>query len=73
MSKGNFRRGFWRQWRDDIIVRDMQWIRAVNPKGHTLESWMRATGYDGNLTFKLLKNVEDRESIKLNAEKTRTL
>jgi len=57
--KENFS-SFWRQWRDDIITRDMEWIRSVHPTGHTLESWMRESGYTGDRFDKtLLKNVED--------------
>ncbi|TFK52581.1 NAD(P)-binding protein, partial [Heliocybe sulcata] len=59
--KENFS-AFWRLWRDDIIKRDMQLIRSVHPTGHTLESWMRETGYTGDRFDKsLLKNVEDTE------------
>ncbi|KZT18621.1 NAD-P-binding protein [Neolentinus lepideus HHB14362 ss-1] len=51
---------FWRQWRDDVIKRDMDWIRSVHPTGHTLESWMRETGYTGDqLDRSLLKNAEE--------------
>jgi NmrA-like family len=49
---------WWRQWRDDIIQRDMEWIRKVHPKGHTLESWMRATCYTGGTGLGVLKRVE---------------
>ncbi|KAH8116908.1 NAD(P)-binding protein [Phellopilus nigrolimitatus] len=24
---------FWRQWRDDVITRDMAWVKSVNPRG----------------------------------------
>ncbi|KAI0331878.1 nmrA-family protein [Cubamyces sp. BRFM 1775] len=54
---------WWSLYRDDIIKRDFDWIRRVNPKGHTLESWMRATGYSGNLVNDLLKDHEERKSL----------
>ncbi|THH29924.1 hypothetical protein EUX98_g4272 [Antrodiella citrinella] len=55
--------GWWALWRDDVITRDMQWIRSINPNGHTLESWMRETKYNGELRRDVLKNVEDGKSI----------
>ncbi|KAJ2987913.1 hypothetical protein NUW54_g9285 [Trametes sanguinea] len=54
----NFR-CWWAQYRDDIVKRDFEWIRKLHPGGHTLESWMRETGYDGDLLKNPLKNVED--------------
>ncbi|KAJ7782803.1 NAD-P-binding protein [Mycena metata] len=47
------------QSRDDILHRDMEWIRKTNPKGYTLESWMRAHNYAGELDLTLLKGFED--------------
>ncbi|OSX57597.1 hypothetical protein POSPLADRAFT_1156292 [Postia placenta MAD-698-R-SB12] len=56
----NFR-GWWALWRDDIVKRDMEWIRKVNPKGHTLESWMKEQNYGNYLWQKagILKGTED--------------
>ncbi|KAJ2985480.1 hypothetical protein NUW54_g10138 [Trametes sanguinea] len=54
----NFR-CWWAQYRDDIVKRDFDWIRKLHPGGHTLESWMLETGYDGDLLKNPLKNVED--------------
>ncbi|KAG6915385.1 hypothetical protein DXG01_011757 [Tephrocybe rancida] len=51
--------GFWCLWRDDIIKRDMDWVRSIHPKGYTLENWMRATGYTGRIGSTALKNAED--------------
>ena len=51
--------GFWCLWRDDIIKRDMDWVRSIHPKGHTLESWMQETGYTGRIGSTALKNAED--------------
>lgn len=51
--------GFWCLWRDDIIKRDMEWVRGIHSKGYTLERWMRATGYTGRIGSTALKNAED--------------
>ncbi|KAH9949545.1 NAD(P)-binding protein [Amylocystis lapponica] len=58
--------GWWAAFRDDILKRDMQWIRSIHPHIHTLESWMREINYTGNLTTGLLKNSEDGKSINVN-------
>ena len=50
---------WWRQFRDEVITRDMEWIRSVNPNGQTLEGWMRETKYTGKIDGTLLKNTED--------------
>ena len=61
--KENFK-GWWALWRYSVVKRDMNWIRKVNPKSHTLESWMRAHGYDGQLNrANVLKNTEDNKTI----------
>ncbi|KIK64547.1 hypothetical protein GYMLUDRAFT_241087 [Collybiopsis luxurians FD-317 M1] len=36
-------------WRDNILTRDMEWIRKIHPTGFTLESWIKTKGYDGSL------------------------
>ena len=51
---------FWYVWRDEIVKRDMDWVRMVHPNVQTIEKWMRETKYnpadaDGNL----LKSSED--------------
>ncbi|KAF8240875.1 nmrA-family protein [Tricholoma matsutake] len=51
--------GFWGLWRDDIIKRDMDWVRRTHPTGHTLESWIRKTGFNGKIGSTALKNAED--------------
>ncbi|KAI0832033.1 NAD-P-binding protein [Trametes gibbosa] len=64
----NFR-GFWSQWRDDVIKRDFDWLKMINPNGYTLESWMRAHNYQGLVHHDaLLKNVEDDKGILPNKE-----
>lgn len=66
--KQNFT-GWWNAFHDDILTRDMEWIREVNPNGHTLESWMRVESYTGDQpqTF-LLKDVEDHTRVRLDPE-----
>ncbi|CCL99318.1 uncharacterized protein FIBRA_01334 [Fibroporia radiculosa] len=66
---------WWSMWRDDVIKKDWEWIRKVNPKGHTLESWMRENHY-GEQLWKgsiLLKNVEDGSRIVPNLERINAL
>lgn len=38
-----------RMYRDDIITRDLAWIRRVHPGVRTVESWMREVAYTGDL------------------------
>ncbi|EJF64803.1 NAD(P)-binding protein [Dichomitus squalens] len=56
--------GWWALWRDDMVRRDMAWVRSVHPNCHTLESWMREFSYTGSLQRQLLKNTEDGKTIK---------
>jgi hypothetical protein len=63
--KQNFR-CWWNMWHDDLNKRDFEWIRKVNPNGHTLESWMRANNYTGRYNRTLLKNAEDGKSPRYN-------
>lgn len=56
----NFR-SFFAMWRDNIVPRDMEWIRSVYPQTTSLEKWMRDEKYDGRAN-NLLKNVEDKRS-----------
>ncbi|KAI0669055.1 NAD-P-binding protein [Trametes maxima] len=66
--------GFWSQWRDDVITRDFEWIRRVNPNGYSLESWMRAKEYNGDIFgAALLKNVEDGRAVRLDRERIASL
>jgi len=64
--------GFWSVWRDDIIARDMEWIKSVHPRTVTLEQWIRETGYDGSMS-KLLKNTADGHGPTRNPEKVAQL
>jgi len=70
--KQNFS-SFWRQWRDDIISRDMKWIKTVHPQTASLEHWMKSTGYTGQVDRSLLKNAEEGKSFGLNTEKIKSL
>ncbi|KAI0317553.1 NAD-P-binding protein [Amylostereum chailletii] len=58
--KQNFS-GWWSAYADDLVTRDMEWVRKVNPNGHTLASWMRENKYDGSWKTGLLKTVSDRK------------
>ncbi|KAI0925512.1 hypothetical protein AcV5_008229 [Taiwanofungus camphoratus] len=60
--------GWWALWHDDIVKRDIGWIRSVNPNGYTLESWMRKEHYGDELfrRMKLLKNSEDGKGVRPN-------
>ncbi|TRM68603.1 hypothetical protein BD626DRAFT_396056 [Schizophyllum amplum] len=51
--------GFWSLWRDRLVQRDMEWVRSVYPGTHSLEMWMRETGYTGRIGSNALKNAED--------------
>jgi len=68
----NFK-GWWSVFRDDILERDMGWIRSIHPKVHTLESWMKENNYTGKLNGGLLKNVEDGKSVRRNVERISSL
>ncbi|KAF8317695.1 NAD(P)-binding protein [Clavulina sp. PMI_390] len=53
-------RGWWALWRDNLVERDLEWIKSVHPTMTTLEQWMRDTKYEGYMTqIRLLKNSED--------------
>ncbi|GJE91038.1 NmrA/HSCARG family protein [Phanerochaete sordida] len=56
--KQNFT-AFWNLYRDDVITRDMDWVRKINPDGMTLEKWMKKNNYTGQLDPRLLKGGED--------------
>jgi hypothetical protein len=66
-----WKQNFWAWWsifRDDVVKRDMEWIRKVNPGTYTLEKWMVENRYDGNWKEPLLKNVQDRQTLKINTD-----
>ncbi|KAJ7139176.1 NAD-P-binding protein [Mycena epipterygia] len=53
---------FWRVMRDDIIDKDMEWIRSIHPETYTLERWMRENKYDGTGQT-VLKNTQDKKNL----------
>ncbi|EIM84014.1 NAD-P-binding protein [Stereum hirsutum FP-91666 SS1] len=60
--------GWWNIYKDDILQKDMSWIRAVHPNGYTVERWMRENNYRGE--FKgVLKRKEDAKGPMFNPEK----
>ncbi|CDO76850.1 hypothetical protein BN946_scf185033.g47 [Trametes cinnabarina] len=68
----NFR-CWWALFRDDVIQRDFGCVRKLNPHGHTLESWMRETGYDGDGLESPLKNAQDGKSPRINHDRLQAL
>lgn len=60
--KENFS-GWWALWRDDVVKRDLKWVRRINPRGHTLGSWMKEKRYMGEWKRDVLKNSEDGKTI----------
>lgn len=64
--------GWWALWRDGVVTRDMEWIRKVHPRGHTLESWMKEQHYGEHLweNVAFLKNSEDGRTPTLKIEKS---
>ncbi|KAI0785596.1 NAD(P)-binding protein [Abortiporus biennis] len=63
---------FWALFRDGIVQRDLDWLRSIHPKIHTLESWMRETNYNGELEV-LLKDQEDHTILKFNSDRVAQL
>ena len=62
--------GWWRLYRDDVIQRDMAWVREINPGGYTLERWMRENRYDGSWSDEgVLKRDEDAKGAVIDKEK----
>lgn len=55
--ESNFR-SWWSMWRDNIVKRDMDYVRSIHPPT-TLDKWMRDNKYDGTVDHVLLKNAED--------------
>ncbi|PCH36839.1 NAD(P)-binding protein [Wolfiporia cocos MD-104 SS10] len=74
-----FRKNFsawWTMWHDDLVKRDFEWIRKVNPNVYTLEKWMREKNYgDEEVLWRwqktlargsILKGVADRQGLGFN-------
>jgi hypothetical protein len=58
--------GLFALMRDDIMKRDMEWIKSVHPNTMTLEQWMRETQYDGGYQA-LLKLVGACQSLTIDS------
>lgn len=66
--KENFRK-WWNLYRDDVIKKDLTWVRSIHPNGRTLERWMKEHHYTGKLQLDLLKSAEDGKNIGLNLDR----
>ncbi|KAI0643403.1 NAD-P-binding protein [Trametes meyenii] len=64
---------WWAQYRDDIIKRDFDMLRRINPNLYTLERWMREAEYNGNRKRDLLKNALDGKVPRLDVERCKGL
>ncbi|KIK55586.1 hypothetical protein GYMLUDRAFT_47800 [Collybiopsis luxurians FD-317 M1] len=42
--------GMFSVWGDNILTRDMEWVRRVHPTGYTLESFIREKGIKGTIS-----------------------
>ena len=60
-------------YRDDVIKRDMDEIRRINPHTLSLEDWMRKNKYTGEVRLTTLKNSEDGKALGLNHERVAEL
>ncbi|KAJ7909465.1 NAD(P)-binding protein [Mycena leptocephala] len=63
---------FWRVLRDDVVQKDMDWIRQVHPGTYTLERWMRENNYGGR-SGSVLKNAQEGRTWGLNDEVVKLL
>ncbi|KIY46670.1 NAD(P)-binding protein [Fistulina hepatica ATCC 64428] len=54
---------WWAQWHDDLIKRDMDWIRSIHPNVMSLETWMRKTNYTGRGRVNVLKDQDGRKEL----------
>ena len=51
--------GFWNGRKDDIVHRDMEWLKSIHPGLRSVESWMREHEYDRGR-----KPVEEYDKVK---------
>src|SRR5436190_404079 len=63
MSFADNFRAWWKLFEDDVCTRDMEFCRRLHPKLQDIETWMRATGYDGR-PKPLLKTFVDAAAAK---------
>ena len=54
--------GFFRTWQDNNVKRDLSSQNKIHPNRYTLESWMKAKGYDGVKTEDTMKQFADKKS-----------
>jgi hypothetical protein len=54
--------GWWSSWRDDIVKRNMDWIRKISSDVYTVEKWMREHNYKGEKDFHFLKNTQEQKA-----------
>ena len=59
----NFRACF-SLWRDNIVKRDMDWVRRVHPGTVTLEQWLRDENYNGQMSNILKSNEDEKRAIR---------
>ncbi|KAF8206467.1 nmrA-family protein [Mycena galopus ATCC 62051] len=69
--KQNFS-GMFRVFADELVVRDMEWVRSVHPGTQSLEDWMRENDYKG-AEGTVLKGREDYGSWGVREEVVRKL
>ncbi|KZP13114.1 NAD(P)-binding protein [Athelia psychrophila] len=62
---------FFKVWRDDIVVRDMEWIRSIHPKLQSVEDWMRENNYDGSIVESFRKAGHASNGVSVNVEQCR--
>lgn len=71
--KENFS-AFFKVWRDDIVVRDLDWIKSVHPKLQSVEDWMRENNYDGSHVESFVKpNYSEKRGVGVNVEQIKSL
>ncbi|KAF7980906.1 hypothetical protein HWV62_36099 [Athelia sp. TMB] len=71
--KQNFT-AFFKLWRDDIVVRDMEWIKGIHPKLQSVEEYMRETKYDGSVVDSFRKvNYAEKRGAGVDIEQVKTL
>ncbi|KAF8188182.1 NAD-P-binding protein [Mycena galopus ATCC 62051] len=59
---------FYRVLRDDIVDKDMEWIRSVHPGTYTLERWMRENNYTERSESILKNTVDGKMQLKVNPD-----
>jgi hypothetical protein len=64
--------GFWNGWKDDVVHRDMEWLKSIHPGLRSVEAWMREHEYEGVMKG-VLKNLEDRGELRVDPEKVKSL